>query len=135
MNQILAKAIKHWSYVAPLLKHPENEKELDALIARLDELLDIVGDNEKHPLMGLVDILSDLIFDYEKEHHKNLRGTGIDALKFLMQAHSLQQSDLPEIASQGVLSEILRGKRALNLRQIKLLAKRFHVEPSTFMGE
>ena len=41
----------------------------------------------------------------------------IDALKFLMKAHHLTQSDLSEIGSQGVISEILRGKRPLNLRQ------------------
>jgi HTH-type transcriptional regulator/antitoxin HigA len=57
------------------------------------------------------------------------------ALKFLMKAHHLSQSDLPEIASQGVLSEILRGKRTLNLRQTKLLAKRFGVAPATFIND
>ena|SRR5687768_1085180 len=29
--------------------------------------------------------------------------------------HSLTQSDLPEIRSQGVVSEVLRGKRELNI--------------------
>ena len=33
----------------------------------------------------------------------------------------------PEIGSQGVVSEVLAGKRALNLRQVKALAKRFAV--------
>ena len=37
---------------------------------------------------------------------------------------------LPEIGSQGVVSEILSGKRELNVRQIRALAARFHVEPS-----
>jgi HTH-type transcriptional regulator / antitoxin HigA len=52
-----------------------------------------------------------------------------------MEEHSLSQSDLPEIGSQGVVSEILNGKRKLNVRQIQALAKRFKVSPATFLTE
>jgi HTH-type transcriptional regulator/antitoxin HigA len=133
MNQALTKAIKHWCYVEPLVRRPRNRHEFDKLVTQLDELLDAVGDNESHRLMGLVDILSHLIADYENEYSKNIKARGIDALRFLMESHHLQQADLPEIASQGVMSEILNGKRPLNLRQVKLLAKRFNVDPSTFI--
>ena len=54
-------------------------------------------------------------------------------LKFLMREHGLRQSDLPEIGSQGVVSEVLAGKRDLNARQIKRLAKRFGVSPAVFI--
>jgi hypothetical protein len=37
----------------------------------------------------------------------------------------LKQSDLPEIGSRGVISEMLSGKGQLNVRQIKLLSKKF----------
>lgn len=134
MDQALNKAIKHWNYIAPLVKRPTNSKEFDQLVARLDELLEIVGDKENHRLMGLIDILSNIIAAYEEEHQQKFTDKGIDALKFLMESHHLHQSDLIEIASQGVLSEILNGKRALNLRQIKLLAMRFNVDPSTFIA-
>ncbi len=133
MNQVLETAIKHWSYVAPLAHKPTNKKEFDKLVARLDELLDRVGDDENHRLMGLVDLLSQLIAEYEDEHSQDVTDKGIDALLFLMETHHLNQSDLSEIASQGVMSEILNRKRPLNLRQIKLLAKRFNVDPSTFI--
>ena len=58
--------------------------------------------------------------------------SGIDVLSYLMEEHSLSQSDLPEVGSQGVVSEILNGKRKLNVRQIEALAKRFKVSPATF---
>jgi HTH-type transcriptional regulator/antitoxin HigA len=45
----------------------------------------------------------------------------------------LKQSDLPEIGSRGVLSEILSGKRQLNIRQLKLLSQRFKVSPAVFI--
>jgi HTH-type transcriptional regulator / antitoxin HigA len=50
-----------------------------------------------------------------------------------MEEHGLKQADLPEIGSQGVLSEILSGKRQLNARQIKLLSKRFKVSTAVFI--
>lgn len=133
MKQSLAKVIKHWGFIAPVIKRPKTIAEYNSLVNQLDQLLDMVGDNENHTLMGLVDLISHLIAEYDAEHYQSNRGKGIDALKFLMEAHQLTQADFPEIASQGVMSEILRGKRPLNLRQIKLLAKRFHVEPSTFI--
>jgi len=135
MNQVLEKAIEHWDYIAPLVHRPTNEKEYEVLVSYLDELLDTVGDDENHSLMGLVDAISNLVAFYEEETDQQSVGKGIDALKFLIDAHHLCQSDLHEIASQGVISEILNGKRSLNLRQIKLLAKRFNVDPSTFIDK
>ena len=135
MHQQLSEAIKHWNHIAPVVKRPKNKKEFNELVAQLDELLDIVGDDENHRLMGLVDAISGLISSYEEQHFQEPATKGIDALKFLMKTHHLSQADLPEIASQGVISEILREIRPLNLRQIKLLAKRFHVDPSTFISD
>ena len=59
--------------------------------------------------------------------------SGVEVLRYLMEEHGLRQSDLPEIGSQGVVSEILNGKRDLNVRQIRELAKRFHVAPAVFI--
>jgi len=50
-----------------------------------------------------------------------------------MEQHELTQTDLAEVASQGVMSEILNGKRELNVRQIKALAERFNVPPAVFL--
>jgi HTH-type transcriptional regulator/antitoxin HigA len=50
-----------------------------------------------------------------------------------MEEHGLTQADLSEIGSQGVVSEILHGKRELNTRQIKELSKRFGVSPAVFL--
>lgn len=133
MRQQLKEAIKYWDHIAPVVQYPKNDKEFNQLVSELDELLNIVGNNEKHRLMGLVDVISNLIASYETERFSALPTKGLDALKFLMQVHELHQSDLSEIGSQGVVSEILNGKRALNLRQIKLLAQRFQVDPSTFI--
>ena len=99
----------------------------------LESLLDEAGGDERHPIMGLVDIVGDLIEDYETEQHRLPETNGIDALKFLMEQHGLKQSDLEEIGSQGVVSEILAGKRELNVRQVRALSERFGVSTATFL--
>jgi len=100
---------------------------------RLNELLDEIGHNEKHPLYGLLDTLGTLIEVYEEEHYPIPDASGADVLHFLMEEHQLTQSDLPEVGSQGVVSEILSSKRELNVRQIRVLAKRFKVSTAVFV--
>ena len=130
---VLTKDIQtHWASIQPILSI-HNEREYDLAVGRLGELLDEVGDDEKHPLYGLLDTLSTLIEVYEEQHYPIPESSGVDMLRYLMEEHGLRQSDLPEIGSQGVVSEILNGKRELNTRQISGLAKRFHVSPAVFL--
>lgn len=103
------------------------------MTAILEALLDETRGNEHHPAMGLVDIVGDLIEDYEAEQHPLPEATGVQALKFLMEQHGLKQSDLHEVGSQGVVSEVLTGKRELNVRQIRALSQRFGVSAATFV--
>ena len=59
----------------------------------------------------------------------------MEVLRALMDQHGLTQSELPqELGSQGVVSEILSGKRAMNLRQMRALATRFSVPVAAFVG-
>lgn len=132
MNAMIKQAVEHWHYVSPLLSKPENQEDFDALTKALDELLDVVGDDESHPLMGLIYQLGDLVSQYENEHIPMPQGDGRSALAFLMEQHHLSQSDLPEVATQSIISEILNGKRQLNIKHIKALSDRFNVSADTF---
>ena len=132
MTLINSQIQNHWTNIAPLLT-VRNEREYNAAVKRMNELLDEIGTNEKHPLYGLLDTLGTLIHAYEEEHVHIPSAAGTDVLRFLMDEHGLGQSDLPEIGSQGVVSEILNGKRELNVRQIRALAKRFKVSPAVFV--
>ena len=132
MTGIPLELQQHWTAISPLLSL-RNEQEYDRAVERLNDLLDEVGTDEQHPLYTLLDTLGTLIHAYEEEHHPIPECSGVDVLRFLMEEHDLTQSDLPEIGSQGVVSEILRGKRELNVRQIRALVKRFHVSPGVFI--
>ena len=123
---------QYWTALSPLLSI-RNEHEYDHATECLNHLLDEVGTDEQHPLYTLLDILGTLLHAYEEQHHPIPECSGVDVLRFLMDEHGLTQSDLPEVGSQGVVSDILRGKRELNVRQIRALAKRFHVSPAVFI--
>ena len=130
----LKNTIKHWKYIANDIHEPLNNNDYDRLSNLLDRLLDIVGNNENHELIGLVDVVSHMISMYDENKKYQISNiSGIKAIKFLMEQHDLTQSDLPEIGSQGVVSEILNGKRKLNISQIKKLSDRFHVSAETFI--
>lgn len=133
MNTVVQQAIAHWHFVAPVLTEPSNESEYDALVDTLNELLDVTGDDEYHPLSGLVDRIGDLVHAYEQRHYPMPKGDGRNALAFLMQQHGLTQSDLSDVASQSVISEILNGNRQLNIHHIKALVQRFGVSADAFL--
>ena len=115
--------------IAPI----RDEAHYARMTEMLEALLDETEGDEFHPAMGLVDIVGDLIEDYESEHLRLPKASGVQALKFLMEQHGLKQSDLSEIGSQGVVSEILAGKRDLNIRQVRVLSERFGVSAATFV--
>lgn len=122
----------HWTNIAPLLTI-RNEREYNAAVKRMNELLDEIGADEKHPLYSLLDTISTLVHVYEEEHYPIPDSSGAEVLRFLMDEHGLTQSDLPEVGSQGVVSEVLSGKRELNVRQIRALAHKFKVSPAAFV--
>lgn len=110
-----------------------SEWEYDAAVERLNSLVDDVGDRPKDPRYRLIETLSVLIEAFDREHHSLPEASGIEVLRFLMEEHGLSQKDLPEIGSQGVVSEVLAGRRRLNVRQIQALAARFGVDPGVFI--
>jgi HTH-type transcriptional regulator/antitoxin HigA len=133
MNTELKEIVKVWPYIQPIFSVPHNEKGYNRLVNLLDDLVDEVGNNENHSLASLMETIGSLIETYESQNVDEVEGNPINALCSLMDEHGLKQSDLSEIGSQGVVSEILSGKRQLNVRQIKMLSKRFKVSPSVFI--
>ena len=133
MNNQLKEIAKVWPDIRPVFSVPHNKKEYERLVNLLDSLIDEVGNDEKHPLTSLMETIGSLIETYESQHVDEIEGNPIDTLNFLMVEHGLKQSDLTEIGSQGVVSEILSGKRQLNVRQIKMLSTRFKVSPAVFI--
>lgn len=105
-----------------------NEAQYEQTLAFVEAVFDAVAADSAHPLDGLVDLLADRIREYEDRVHPwPDTSTPATLLASLMEEHGLKQSDLPEIGAQSVVSAVLAGKRQLNLRQVKALARRFAV--------
>ena len=113
---------------------PRDENEYDAAVAELNRLLDEVGDDTKDPRYRLIETLSALVEAYDDEHNDVPDVSGVEMLRYLMEEHNLVQADLAaDRGSQSVASEILSGKRELNIKQLRRLAQRFHVAPAAFL--
>lgn len=72
-----------------------SERQYDRAVKKLNELLDIVGDNDAHPLYDILDTLGILIHMYEETHYPISPVTGKDVLKFLMEEHQLAPRIFP----------------------------------------
>jgi HTH-type transcriptional regulator / antitoxin HigA len=56
-----------WPSLAPLLFVPHTEREYDRLVQMLDSLIDVVGEEETHPLASFMEVIGVLIEKYEDE--------------------------------------------------------------------
>lgn len=66
--------------IAPI----RNEAHYQRMVATLEALLEVAGSDESHPAMELVDVVGDLVEDYEAAHHTLPQAQGREALAFLM---------------------------------------------------
>jgi HTH-type transcriptional regulator / antitoxin HigA len=111
-----------------------NEAEYDRVVTFMNGLLDVVGDDETHELADLLDLVGQLVEDYESAHITVPEAAPNEVLRFLMDQHGLKQTDLThDIGGQSVVSDILNGKRDINARQAKALASRFGVSAASFI--
>lgn len=117
--------------IAPI----RDEAHYDKLVQLADSLVDVIGNAEQHPLLDLLDLVSELIRTYDAKHYRVPDVNPSKMLAFLMEQHGLTQSDLPEVGNQSVISMLLSGTRQLNVRQINALSKRFGVSPNLFLEQ
>ena len=51
------------------LRSIHSEADYDRMVALMNALLDVTGEDEDHPLSGLLELAAELVFRYEQEHH------------------------------------------------------------------
>lgn len=107
--------------------------EYDQLLALMNSLLDVVGEDEDHALSGLLELVGDIISKYEREHYAIEPAAPKDSLRFLLEARGLNQEDLSAIVPQSNLSAILAGKRKISATLAGKLGKFFGVSPALFV--
>ncbi len=131
LNTILApwEAIYAALELGPIVDQAHYQRNL----AQLDQLTDIAASRDDHPLWDLIALIGEHVANWEALHDPAPIVTPAAILDFLMQQHQLKQSDLPEVGSQGVISELLSGQRQPNVRQIQALCARFQINPASLI--
>ncbi len=109
----------------------ENEKALE-IAGRLM----MKGDHKLSPEEGrLLDLLATLIEDFEeKAYPMGEKSNPAVALRELMFEHKLRQNDMLDVfGSQGVVSQVLNGKREISKAQARKLSARFRLPIDIFI--
>lgn len=122
-------AFDSMAHVQPI----HDEQGYDRMVALMNALLDVVGEDEEHSLSGLLELIGDLVSRYEREHYALTPADPKDSLRFLMEARGLIQEDLNAIVPQSKLSAILAGKRKISATLAVKLGKFFGVSPALFV--
>lgn len=115
------------------LRPVQSETDYDRMVALMDSLLEAAGDDDDHPLSGLLDVVGELVSKYEQKHHAIEPAEPKDALRFLMESRGLKQEDLSALVPQGNLSAILAGKRKISTALAGKLAKFFGISAAVFV--
>ncbi len=112
-----------------------NDTELDEMTEQLNQLITkgIRRDGLSPEEDKLVELLSKLIEDYEEEHYPIPDSPPNEILKFFLEDRGMKQKDLvPVFGSEGVVSEILNGKRPITLKTAKKLQEFFGLSSYEF---
>lgn len=114
------------------LRPLNSSADLDEAVAIVDDLLDC--ESLSQPEQDYLDVLSDLVEQYEAEAVPMKPVADADMLRFLLEAKGVKQSQAASECgiAESTISEVLAGKRKLNRAQIGKLARYFHIEPGAF---
>ena len=114
------------------VKPIKSEEDYDNVLKRMEEIFHAEEDSEEG---DEAEILMLIIEDYEGKYHPIGNPDPIEAIKFMMEQKYLKQKDLTEILGyRSRVSEILSGKRKLNLEMIRRLHEKLNISYETLMG-
>jgi HTH-type transcriptional regulator/antitoxin HigA len=113
-----------------------NEAEYRRAIAMLDRLSDL-GPARTEDQAEYLLALALFVEKYERAHEPMRAATGVEMLGYLIETHGVKQGDVAAGTglADSTISEILAGKRKMNVKHIEALARFFKVEPAVFLDE
>lgn len=116
----------------------QTKKEYKALSKRIEELLAIVDNNTSPNDENFIelDLLSDLVADYEEANEVIQAPTLIEAMQLRMYERGLNQKRLSELLgiSTSRVSEYLTGKSEPPLKTAREISKKLDIDPMIVLG-
>lgn len=102
-----------------------NDEDLTAALAEIERLWNAAPGTEDGDML---DALIALTTAYEDKHYAIPKASALEVLKFAMDSNGRTQADLGRLlGSRSRASEIMNGRRDLNLEQIRVLAREWHI--------
>lgn len=116
----------------------KSEAAYRAAMKRIEELLPLVNDNTPvdDPNYLELDMISDLVEEYEDIHYPIGKPTLIDIVKLRLYEMGITQSKLAEMLglSNARVSEILNGKSEPSLKIGRELSRQLNIDPAVVLG-
>ncbi len=114
------------------LRPLRSDEDLNHAVAMVDALLDrasLLPEEQDY-----VDVLSNLVHDYESEEHPMPPLPDHEMLRHLIEAKGVSQVEVARATGivESTISAALKGARPLNRRHIGKLARYFNVAPGVF---
>lgn len=115
----------------------KNEKEYEVIANRVEDLLKLTSNENKKtsPYTIELDMLSDLLADYEEEYYPINTPKLAEVLKLRMAELNLTQAKLAELlgVSAPRISEYMKGKEP-TLRVARAMVKKLGVDAHVVLG-
>lgn len=116
----------------------KSKQEYKAVCERIEELLPQVSNDTKPSDKSYIelDLLSDLVADYEEVHEPILSPTLVEVMKLRMYERGLNQKKLAELLglSTSRISEFLTGKSEPTLQVARDISVKLDIDPSIVLG-
>ncbi|MFV0573121.1 MAG: type II toxin-antitoxin system HigA family antitoxin [Xanthomarina gelatinilytica] len=116
----------------------QTEKEYNAIVERMEELLQNPDNIENQEAKGYVELnlLSDLVADYEERHYPVKKPSLVEVVKLRMAELGLNQKRLSELlgVSTSRVSEYLNGKSEPTLKVARDISVKLGIDASIVLG-
>ena len=66
-----------WGNLASMVFVPHREEDYQRLVEVLDRLIDLVGEDESHPLASMMEVVGVLVAKYEEEYVPELEESNV----------------------------------------------------------
>ena len=111
----------------------KTEEENERVLGEVERLMD-KGARLTPEELAVLELLTQLVEDFEKEAYPVEPSSPAEVLRHLMDANGLKQADLvPVLGSRARASEVVNGVRGISKEQAKKLAAFFGVSAEAFI--
>ena len=116
----------------------KDERQYDVLIERIEELLPLISNETPADDRNLVelDIISDLVEEYEEKYYPVEMPTLAEIIKDEMAERGISQKELAELlgVSPSRISEYMTGKAEPTLKVARLMNQKLDIDSDFILG-